>query len=417
MSPLELWDKIKAYCEQNGVLLVKRGRQYFMRCPFHEETNPSLAITPELGLFKCFGAFCGAKGTLWRLAKLLGLYEDDYLTRVLREAWEHQKEGALYVYKTRLIPPEISVQYGVGALNTGDELTVVYPHPSVSDYHGYVSWGVKQGYKNSKGLSKTIPFGAFAVANGGPIYVVEGVFDCLSLKSIGVEAVASLGESNVTPYLHLFGQRLVLAPDNDKAGYGLLQHWINEIKELKAWHGIYVCRWGRVKDANDALRAGVLKQTVRRVMWLPVYVVWRGVRKYPETYRSALLPYLQSMPLVVREQALREATQLLQKEGLKVNLMDLKDIEPQEPVWLTVLRSALRDKNRATTLFNQPDFAIALLPDELKRLALEAFAMLEGLKPEAWAKSPYGDKVVLWAWQQAKAFVLEQTWRKLLATE
>ena len=38
----------------------KKGRNYVAICPFHDDTNPSLSISPELRIFKCF--VCGTGG-------------------------------------------------------------------------------------------------------------------------------------------------------------------------------------------------------------------------------------------------------------------------------------------------------------------------------------------------------------------
>ncbi|MCR5349212.1 MAG: DNA primase [Bacilli bacterium] len=40
--------------------VIKAGRAYKAVCPFHDDTNPSLTITPEKRIFKCFA--CGAGG-------------------------------------------------------------------------------------------------------------------------------------------------------------------------------------------------------------------------------------------------------------------------------------------------------------------------------------------------------------------
>ena len=42
------------------VVLKKKGRIYWGLCPFHGEKTPSFSVTPELGIFKCFG--CGEGG-------------------------------------------------------------------------------------------------------------------------------------------------------------------------------------------------------------------------------------------------------------------------------------------------------------------------------------------------------------------
>ncbi len=45
------------------VNLKRRGRRWVGLCPFHTEKTPSFTVTPELGLFKCFG--CGKGGDIF----------------------------------------------------------------------------------------------------------------------------------------------------------------------------------------------------------------------------------------------------------------------------------------------------------------------------------------------------------------
>ncbi|MCQ2087242.1 MAG: DNA primase [Bacilli bacterium] len=42
------------------VPVTKKGKNYFAVCPFHDDTNPSLSISPEKQIFRCF--VCGASG-------------------------------------------------------------------------------------------------------------------------------------------------------------------------------------------------------------------------------------------------------------------------------------------------------------------------------------------------------------------
>ena len=41
--------------------VTKKGRNYWAICPFHDDTNPSLSISPEKKMFKCF--VCGTAGS------------------------------------------------------------------------------------------------------------------------------------------------------------------------------------------------------------------------------------------------------------------------------------------------------------------------------------------------------------------
>jgi len=48
--------------ESQGYKVEKRGKDWAMRCVFHEEETASLIVTPEKNLYHCFG--CGAGGTV-----------------------------------------------------------------------------------------------------------------------------------------------------------------------------------------------------------------------------------------------------------------------------------------------------------------------------------------------------------------
>ena len=43
--------------------LTKKGRNYFGVCPFHDDTDPSLSVSPEKQIYKCFS--CGASGNVF----------------------------------------------------------------------------------------------------------------------------------------------------------------------------------------------------------------------------------------------------------------------------------------------------------------------------------------------------------------
>ncbi|MEH6462265.1 CHC2 zinc finger domain-containing protein [Chitinimonas sp. JJ19] len=46
--------------EADGITLQKQGKDYAACCPFHQDSTPSLIVTPSKNLFHCFG--CGAAG-------------------------------------------------------------------------------------------------------------------------------------------------------------------------------------------------------------------------------------------------------------------------------------------------------------------------------------------------------------------
>ena len=45
--------------------LVKKGKDYWCCCLFHQEKTPSMKINEELGSYYCFG--CGAKGDIFNI--------------------------------------------------------------------------------------------------------------------------------------------------------------------------------------------------------------------------------------------------------------------------------------------------------------------------------------------------------------
>lgn len=47
--------------------LTQKGRNYFAICPFHDDHNPSMSISPEKQIYRCF--VCGASGNVFNFVK------------------------------------------------------------------------------------------------------------------------------------------------------------------------------------------------------------------------------------------------------------------------------------------------------------------------------------------------------------
>lgn len=47
--------------ESSGIQLKKHGKDYLGLCPFHDDHDPSLVVSPEKNLWHCLGA-CGEGG-------------------------------------------------------------------------------------------------------------------------------------------------------------------------------------------------------------------------------------------------------------------------------------------------------------------------------------------------------------------
>ena len=57
-SKIDIVDLISEY-----IPLVQKGKNYFGVCPFHNDTNPSMSVSREKQIYKCFS--CGASGNIF----------------------------------------------------------------------------------------------------------------------------------------------------------------------------------------------------------------------------------------------------------------------------------------------------------------------------------------------------------------
>ena len=46
------------------VPLVAKGKNFFGVCPFHDDTNPSMSVSRDKQIYRCFS--CGASGNVFR---------------------------------------------------------------------------------------------------------------------------------------------------------------------------------------------------------------------------------------------------------------------------------------------------------------------------------------------------------------
>ena len=50
--------------------LEKKGRNYIALCPFHDDKNPSMSISPDKQIFMCF--VCGTGGNVFTFHIVMG---------------------------------------------------------------------------------------------------------------------------------------------------------------------------------------------------------------------------------------------------------------------------------------------------------------------------------------------------------
>ena len=68
----ELTNEIQNRCDiveiiSKYVTLTKRGKNYFGLCPFHDDHSPSLSVSKERQMFKCF--VCNKGGNVFTFVK------------------------------------------------------------------------------------------------------------------------------------------------------------------------------------------------------------------------------------------------------------------------------------------------------------------------------------------------------------
>ena len=58
-SQANIVDIVRSY----DINLVQKGKNYFGVCPFHEDHSPSMSVSEEKQIYKCFS--CGASGNVF----------------------------------------------------------------------------------------------------------------------------------------------------------------------------------------------------------------------------------------------------------------------------------------------------------------------------------------------------------------
>jgi DNA primase len=67
LDAIKQGNDLAAVVREQGIVLRRRGRTYFGRCPFHQEQTASFAVSRDAGLFHCFG--CGVGGDVIRFVE------------------------------------------------------------------------------------------------------------------------------------------------------------------------------------------------------------------------------------------------------------------------------------------------------------------------------------------------------------
>lgn len=254
----------------------KHTGDWWMCCPFHQESTPSFHIRVKENKFKCFG--CGKGGDVIdlemaatgetnprvaaeRILAEYGMRPEPVKIRPVRtaesnpEPWGKALSEAVVAWlKSRGISEQVALRNGV----TGEKNAITFSYVNEGEVinRQYRTLSAK-GFRFETG-KPVIPFGLDDCVGADEVVIVEGVMDKLSIEqAMGKTAVLAM--PNATPSVDCYAlaceavkdaKRVIIAVDNDEPGHKLRDELVRRI-------GTAVCEvvdwgdWG--KDANDAL--------------------------------------------------------------------------------------------------------------------------------------------------------------------
>tara|TARA_Y100001938_G_C8093496_1_gene436625 strand:+ start:655 stop:2523 length:1869 start_codon:yes stop_codon:yes gene_type:complete len=236
-------DLFKRYVHK---LKQSSGGQYIGLCPYHEDTEASLSINMDRGVYYCHA--CGANGNAYMMAKELG-HENptQFIDESVQSVHYKNAQNAQYSYKKENIQ---NIQYEPQKDYTRDIEKYVHnlkdnmdKYPSIWDKAliddlglGYCTKNQTlvyayedSGYKihnttSSKGLTKRWYLGhkINEYSTNEPLYICEGEKDTITLLTWNKQAVSVSGGCKSMPsdeMLELIKDfEIIICYDNDDAG-------------------------------------------------------------------------------------------------------------------------------------------------------------------------------------------------------
>ena len=266
--------------------LRRQGREYVSLCPWHDDHNASLTVSPQRNRVHCFVCNRGADAIGWlqerqglsfreaveelarryaipipeqdRTAALQAAAEQRERGRILALRQEQQQRfqqalaadlqargpGAMFLAK-RGITPATAEAWGLGLNGRRLMLPVRDGQGRCCGFCGRTTTAQEPKYRNSSGDAlfrrSALLFGldraAAAIRRSGEALLVEGPLDVIQLHQAGIcTAVAALGTALAAGQRELLQRsgvrRLLLALDGDRAGVAATARLIAELRPL-----------------------------------------------------------------------------------------------------------------------------------------------------------------------------------------
>lgn len=343
------------------VKLEKKGKNYFGLCPFHDDNNPSMSVSPEANIFKCFS--CGVGGKPLQFYQMIhGISFDEAVKRlsdgkleieVVKTLFdevssfyqynlynsESGKSVLEYLYKRGLTDNTIKhFELGYAPINDvvmklllekGFTLEEIF-ESGLTNKHDYfkdrliipiksgnnvIAFSGRSLNGKPKYLNTRFEKGGhlYNLVNDKEIILTEGYFDVMMAFQFGIKnVVAVMGNSISKEQVSLLkGRKITLAFDGDAAG---LEGMIKSLERLK---GNYVNFLPLDDDLDSDLRAnkGVLKGFIDEYEFR--YRI--GIKNLN---KGELEELVNSFPLDVKKRYVKETV----KERLKKLMKELEEI-------------------------------------------------------------------------------------------
>lgn len=213
-----------------GGAIKPNGTGYMVRCPAHDDKNPSLSLNNSTDgklLVHCF-AGCSQESVLRALTDLQALPERSQKAIIA----DRVPDGIVFNYRGSVLTdywPYLSVNgevlgYVCRYDNAADKTKDILPYFRVDD-HG--KW------RPGAPVKPRPLFGLHTLSRPGPVYIVEGEKCAARLHREGVAAVTSMGgaeASGHSDWIPVYGKSVVLWPDFDDPGTKYITQIIETIK-------------------------------------------------------------------------------------------------------------------------------------------------------------------------------------------
>jgi DNA primase len=286
-------------------------KSVFVRCPFHIDKTPSLSVSLDKGICRCFSCKRGGSiETFFReyigesLYKVLDIPYDEFSNSPLTPKKKYiepnydnldkdvvikiegtistYKDAALYLRK-RAIPFSIAEELGFQFLERGRVnkslwqnrlLIPVFEKGQLISIEGRTVCGEEPKCKYPKGSSVNTLYQIDKLDTQKPLYLVEGLMDVITLRKYPEfkNSTSMFGAALTPRQLHLLKRfkEVIVIPNNDKAGRNnLLQYQEANLSNVKVLPLPKTLNGVIIKDVNDVdAKSGKTLQFLLDRKWL-----------------------------------------------------------------------------------------------------------------------------------------------------